>query len=189
VINDGDGPLAITAIRTGGTEFLVGTHNCRSDVALAPGASCTFAVSARPANIGPRSDDVTIETSDGPYRIPLRANGTAESLPAAANYDGLWNAVPTNSESGWGINFAHQGDVIFATWFTYDAAGKAWWLTMSASRTAENAYRGTLYETRGPAFNAVPFNPGAVSYRAVGVGALTFTDHDRGVRLRAMCIA
>jgi serine protease len=41
---------------------------------------------------------------------------------------GLWWAAPAGSESGWGINFANQGNVIFATWFTYDATGKAWWL-------------------------------------------------------------
>ncbi|MGE5089613.1 MAG: hypothetical protein ACM3QY_10845, partial [Candidatus Levyibacteriota bacterium] len=55
---------------------------------------------------------------------------------AAANYEGLWWAAPAGSESGWGINFAHQGDVIFATWFTYDATGKAWWLSMTALKTA-----------------------------------------------------
>jgi hypothetical protein len=43
-------------------------------------------------------------------------------LPAPANYQGIWwNA----SESGWGINLAHQGDTVFASWFTYDTAGKA----------------------------------------------------------------
>ena len=40
------------------------------------------------------------------------------------NYQGLWWNAPAASESGWGINFAHQGDVIFATWFTYDLTGK-----------------------------------------------------------------
>ena len=39
------------------------------------------------------------------------------------------------SESGWGINFAHQGDVIFASWFTYDMTGKGWWLVMTANNT------------------------------------------------------
>ncbi|MGC1818702.1 MAG: S8 family peptidase, partial [Casimicrobiaceae bacterium] len=48
----------------------------------------------------------------------VRAAATAGA--AAPNYQGLWWASPAGSESGWGINFAHQGDVIFATWFTYD---------------------------------------------------------------------
>ena len=33
------------------------------------------------------------------------------------NVQGLWWAAPAGAESGWGINFAHQGDIIFASWF------------------------------------------------------------------------
>jgi hypothetical protein len=89
---------------------------------------------ARLANAGDRSGEVTINTSEGPYRIPLEATGVgfAAQPTAAPNYEGLWWNAPGGSESGWGINFAHQGDVIFATWFTYDVNGKAMWLTMSA---------------------------------------------------------
>ena len=86
------------------------------------------------------------------------------------NYQGLfWNA-PAGSESGWGMNVAHQGDVIFVTWFTYDATGKALWLSMTANKTAEGVYTGTLYQTRGPAFSAVPFSPAAVTATPVGTG-------------------
>ena len=85
---------------------------------------------------------------------------------------------PPESESGWGINFAHQGDVIFATWFTYDAAGDGWWLAMTANKTAEGTYSGTLLETAGPAFSAMPFDPAKVTRTAVGSGTLTFRDLD-----------
>ncbi len=95
-------------------------------------------------------------------------------LPAA--YQGLWWAAPAGAESGWGINFAHQGDTIFATWFTYDAGGRAWWLSMTAVKSAWNVYTGTLLETRGPPLNAMPFNPALVTKNAVGTGTLTFTD-------------
>src|SRR5262249_40371998 len=39
----------------------------------------------------------------------------AEAAPQAApvNYQGLWWAAPAGSQSGWGLNLAHQGDVIF----------------------------------------------------------------------------
>ena len=103
-------------------------------------------------------------------------NTLAPFLPAA--YQGLWWAAPAGSESGWGIGFAHQEDVIFATWFTYDATGKPWWLVMTAIKGAGSDYSGTLYETRGPAFNATPFNPALVTSSAVGSGTLTFTDAD-----------
>ncbi|HEY7240994.1 MAG TPA: PHB depolymerase family esterase [Burkholderiales bacterium] len=96
------------------------------------------------------------------------------------NYGGLWWASPAGSESGWGINFAHQGDIIFASWFTYDAAGKGLWLVMIAPKAAPNTYSGTLYSTSGPPFNAEPFDPAQVKATAVGSGALNFTDSGTG---------
>jgi serine protease len=101
--------------------------------------------------------------------------------PVAPNYEGLWWRSPAESESGWGINLAHQDDVIFATWFTYDTTGKAWWLSMSADRTAPNVFTGTLYETRGPRFDAMLFDPNAVTRTPVGSGTLTFSDSGNGV--------
>jgi hypothetical protein len=105
---------------------------------------------------------------------------TTPPPPAVVNYEGLWWRSPAESESGWGINFAHQGEVIFATWFTYDLTGGAWWLTMTANKSAEGVYTGTLFETRGPAFSAVPFLPAAVTATPVGTGTLTFTDANNG---------
>ena len=100
-------------------------------------------------------------------------------LPIA--YQGLWWKAPAASESGWGMNIAHQSDVIFATWFTYDATGKAWWLSMTAPMVSGgNVYAGTLFATKGPPFNAVPFNPALVVPTAVGNGTLTFTDTNNG---------
>ena len=99
---------------------------------------------------------------------------------AAANYQGLWWAAPALSESGWGINFAHQGDTIFASWFTYDLSGVGNWLVMTAPKTAPNTYSGTFYSTTGPPFNSVPFNPLQVTASAVGTGTLTFTDANDG---------
>jgi len=107
-----------------------------------------------------------------------RVAGVA-SATSSANYQGLWWNAPAGSESGWGINFAHQGDIIFATWFTYDATGKALWLTMTANKIGTD-YVGTLYQTRGPAFSAVPFAPAAVTPTAVGSGTLTFSDASNG---------
>ena len=105
-----------------------------------------------------------------------------DMLAGASDIDvqGLWWAAPAGSESGWGINFAHQGDVIFATWFTYDNTGKAWWLSMTANKVASNVYAGTLYQTHGPPFNAVPFNPALVVRTSVGSGVLAFTDANTG---------
>jgi predicted dienelactone hydrolase len=102
------------------------------------------------------------------------------TAPAMTNYEGLWWASPAGSEAGWGINFAHQGDTIVATWFTYDVTGKGLWLVMTARQTDANIYSGTLYTTTGPPFNAVPFSPGQVMATAVGTGTLSFSDSSNG---------
>jgi subtilase family serine protease len=102
------------------------------------------------------------------------------SVAAPVNYQGLWWASPAGSESGWGINFAHQGDTIFATWFTYDLSGAGTWLVMTAPRTGTKTYAGTLYTTTGPAFNAVPFDPSHVTATAVGSATISFSDPNNG---------
>ena len=107
--------------------------------------------------------------------LPLRA-----SIPAAAavaNYQGLWW---NPQESGWGVNFAHQGDIVFATWFTYDAARKPWWLIAQLNRTAGGAYAGGVWTVAGPPFNAVPFPPegsaGGAVETPVGSASVTFAN-------------
>ena len=102
----------------------------------------------------------------------------------SVNFGGLWWNAPGSSESGWGINFAHQGDQIFASWFTYDLNGKAWWLVMSANRVAHGVYSGTLFQGTGPSFDTVPFpplgTPGGAAGSSVGTGTLTFSDANNG---------
>ena len=108
------------------------------------------------------------------------ATATVNLGSSAINYEGLWWNSPAGSESGWGLNIAHQGDILFATWFTYDATGKGWWLTMTANQSAANTFSGQLFQTRGPAFNSVPFSPAAVTATPVGSGTLTFGDASNG---------
>jgi hypothetical protein len=183
VTNSGNAALVMSDIQADSSqfpEFLVGTNGCSPGYSLAPGASCTLGVLARPAQAGDRIGEVTINTSEGPYRIPLEATGVGAQAVPAPNFEGLWWAAPAGSESGWGINFAHQGDTIFASWFTYDLTGKGLWLVMTAPKTAPNTYSGALYTTTGPAFNAVPFSPAQVAATQVGNGTLTFSDANDG---------
>ncbi len=81
------------------------------------------------------------------YNIPTTG------LVASDNVTGLhWNP----EESGWGINLNHQGNIIFATLFTYDTTGKPMWLVASSlERQADGKYSGALYKTK----NARPFTP------------------------------
>ena len=105
--------------------------------------------------------------------LPTCATATG-SLAAATNYQDIWWAVPPGSESGWGINFSHQGDTIFATWFTYASDGAPLWLSVTAPKTAPGTYSGTLYRTTGPPFDAMPFDSSRVMLAPVGNATLTF---------------
>ena len=70
---------------------------------------------------------------DGWVRGPISITAALDVAPSLipANYQGLWWSAPAGSESGWGLALAHQGDLIFVSWFTYDLTGKAWWLVMT----------------------------------------------------------
>ncbi len=149
-----------------------------------PNGDLNFAGVSQVTYIALPNDGVTAILADG-TRIPNLATNfagdegsvTTATPPAATNYQGLWYKAPAESESGWGINFAHQSDIIFATWFTYDSAGKAWWLTMTATKTAEGVYSGQLMRTNGAPFSA--FVP-PVTATAVGTGTLTFSSATAG---------
>lgn len=116
-----------------------------------------------------------------PFVVPFSVQLPPSSL---VSYQGLWWNAPAGSEAGWGINFAHQGDLIFATWFTYNLTGKERWLVMTAERTADNTYVGKLIEPHGPAFDAPQFIPvggvGGATGSIVGEGTLTFSDANNG---------
>jgi hypothetical protein len=113
------------------------------------------------------------------FSAPAPACIAGGSHTATPNFQALWWASPPGSESGWGVNIAHQGDTLFATWFTYAAGGRGQWLVMSnGARTAANTYRGDLYRTTGPAFNASPW--GTVTVTRAGSGTFTFGDAENG---------
>ena len=95
------------------------------------------------------------------------------------NFQGMWWKAPAESEAGWGIDFAHQGEVIFATWFTHDESGKAWYMSMTAFQTGANTFSGTLFRSVGPPLDA-PFDANQVVRTAVGSGTLSFSDANNG---------
>lgn len=109
---------------------------------------------------------------------------SAGSLPTAAlanNYQDLWW---NPSESGWGINIAQQGDVMFATWFIYGANRQPTWIFLSrADRSGAlgNTFAGDIFQAVGTPFSAIPFVPlqGADLTR-VGRATLVFSDARTG---------
>lgn len=107
--------------------------------------------------------------------VPACASAAQSELANARNYTDLW-WVAGGAESGWGISLAHQGDAIFATWFTYDAFGAPRWLVVVAPRIAGNVYSGTLLRTTGPAFSAPAFDGSTVTRVPAGTATFTFSN-------------
>jgi len=107
----------------------------------------------------------------------MAVSGSRKSM---RNYQDLWYNA---SESGWGINITHQGDIIFATWFTYGTGGKGLWIVGSnMSKTDNGVYSGVLQTTTGPNpfSNTVPFDPLKVTRTTVGDATFTFSDANNG---------
>ena len=127
----------------------------------------------------------------------VACNAFAQSTPS---FSGLWWRA-TGAEPGWGLNIAHQGNILFATWFTYDANGNGEWLVMPRAELMGMdggregmmmgmgmmpmmpgmmmqmpAFGGLLYRTTGPSFDAKAFDASAVKASAAGYAMLTFTD-------------
>lgn len=110
--------------------------------------------------------------------------GTAGATP---NYTDLWWHDAT--ESGWGVNIVHQGNILFATWFTYEAGGtaanpaKGMWLVMSqGDNTGPGVYTGVLQRTTGPNpfTSSGAFDPNLVQRTTVGNATFRFTDANTG---------
>lgn len=89
------------------------------------------------------------------------------------NYTDLWwNA----SESGWGININHQGNLLFAALFNYGFDGTPLWLVMApGTRQTDGSWAGTLFRGTGPPFNASPWDPALAKNSPVGTMRITFT--------------
>ena len=140
-------------------------------------------------DIGPREPGLYTVHAEGTYHgTPLPASDEPFEVLAAPtpphSYQGLWWNAPAGSEAGWGLSIAHQGDALFVVWFTYDVAGRAWWLVATARRLADGAYQGDLFETTGPPYDTTPFPPlgtaGGPTATRVGSTTLTFADSRHG---------
>lgn len=103
---------------------------------------------------------------------------TTAARTGATNYTDLWwNA----QENGWGLNLSHQGDIIFATWFTYNNSNAPVWLVSDAlRRVAPGTYSGPLYLTSGRRPQDISGTDSIIAAEDVGTMTLTFQGGDRG---------
>jgi DNA-binding beta-propeller fold protein YncE len=109
--------------------------------------------------------------------VPICDTGASASGFLPVYQDLWWNPA----ESGWGLNVAHEGNVLFITWFTYDLDGSpTWFVGSDIAKTGNATYSGTLYKTFGPPMTASPWDPSKVTRMPVGNATLSFRDNDNG---------
>ena len=95
---------------------------------------------------------------------------SARAVTFTTDYSDLWW---NPSENGWGVNVIHQKDVLFLTFFVYGPNNAPIWYSASDVEYVGNTngvtlFNGTLYQTSGPFFGTVPYDPTTVAYRPVG---------------------
>jgi len=181
-----NGFALISAVPTGNTTW--GTSSVALTSTVAPGDSVTFSFFVvTPATPGNYNFQWQMSSARG---VPFGSLSPPTSVQVVAagptNYGGLWWNSPAGSESGWGINLAHESSTIFMTWFTYDLNGNALWMSMTAQSattgqvTDNSVFTGNVVQSTGPPFSAMPFTPARVRSVVVGTGTLTFRDPNNG---------
>lgn len=119
----------------------------------------------------------TLATTATSQAVSLTKAGADTNAEAAAQLsntridysDGWW--VP--SESGWGMNVLHQGDVLALAFYVYDDTNTPIWYLGVANYIDENVgYRGTLSVHRGTSFLVAVFGP--IQAGPTPIGIITF---------------
>lgn len=170
-----------TLYRTSGPAFNAPTFDPAKVTRTPVGSLEVFVASVNSASIRATVDGVAINKplARQLFSSPVPFCDAGLSPGSPPNYQDLW-WNPT--ESGWGVNIAHQGDTLFITWFTYGTDGRPTWFVGSDVRKTGNAtYAGTLYTTSGPPLTAMPWDPARVARTPVGSVGFTFGDAGNGV--------
>lgn len=126
----------------------------------------------------------TINNVAGTKRI-LRQDVRAGSTPTNIDFSDLWwNAT----ESGWGISLTHQFGNIFATWFAYDATGKAIWYVapacnLPATVTITATCTSDLFSVTGGTPLTLPWVKDRTVVKREGSFSLRFTDASSAIMI------
>lgn len=104
--------------------------------------------------------------------VVRQAFGRGTAAPISGVADLWWGGAAQN---GWGLAIAEQQGTLFMVWFTYDGAGSATWFVMPGGEwTDARTYSGTVYRTKGAAWDGVPYDASKLQVGAVGTYSLRF---------------
>lgn len=102
--------------------------------------------------------------------LGLSSVALAQNTPP--NYTAMWW---NPAESGWGLNIAHQGDVLFPMWFTYGTNGQLQWYAVSgAAKQPDGSYTGEVFRFTGKPFNQITGAQAFNQSTPVGTASLRF---------------
>ncbi|MGZ5062787.1 MAG: hypothetical protein ACXWF0_00735 [Usitatibacter sp.] len=102
------------------------------------------------------------------------ASSNASELSTPTSYQGLWADA---TQPGWGLYFAHQGDVVFGLWLTYAPNGTALWYSMPLAKTGSGEYSGPIVFSMGPGYDQ-PYDAARVTAMEVGDATVSFDTGD-----------
>lgn len=104
----------------------------------------------------------------------------------STDYTDLWF---NPAESGWGVTFTQNEDLIYMTFYVYGAARQPVWYFAVTNRDTSGNFAGPVYTTTGPFFGG-SFDPSTVSGRTAGFatfhptsafqGTITYTSDGAG---------
>ena len=96
------------------------------------------------------------------------------AVPANATLnhsDTYWES----SAPGWGLNVLHQGDLVFATWYSYAPEdGAAMFLTVEAPLQADGSFAGAVFRVAGTPLEQINGTQAFTSATQVGTAQLQF---------------
>ncbi len=108
----------------------------------------------------------------------LECSGSNADPATFSNLTALW-WNPT--QSGWGVQINHVGDLLSATWYTYGEDRKPAWFIFNATRQADGRYSGPLLRGRsGTRFDQINGQPALSQIDEVGTVSLSFANGAAG---------
>ena len=108
--------------------------------------------------------------------ITLQPLATGTTPPAIDYTDLWWNS----NESGWGLSISQQFNIVFASWYTYDADGKPVWYVAPNCPLVSAGCTSPFYRVSGATAITAAWNATNKLVEQAGTMTLSFTSSTAG---------